>query len=89
MICSTCGLPMSILEDADCPATWYCDGPNDNTKRRGCFGTEPAFFIISDEGAWNNEQGWTDISNGTYFTEAETKSLNLPVGDNVKWVRCP
>ena len=36
-ICPSCGLPMSIVEDATHPRQWYCDGPNDRTDQQGCY----------------------------------------------------
>lgn len=44
-VCPECGLPMSIMDDAELQPDgpiWYCDGPNDNTTEAGCFYAMPA-----------------------------------------------
>ena len=42
--------------------------------------------IIDETGHqfWSNEHGWTDFEEADYFTEAEFKAYNLPLGG--KWV---
>lgn len=35
--CQKCGLPMSYSDQpVDDPPQWLCDGPNDNTDKKGC-----------------------------------------------------
>lgn len=41
-------------------------------------------FSIQENAYWNNEEGWT-TTNPTIFTDAETKTFNLPIGDS-EWV---
>lgn len=36
VLCPSCELPMSLWDDKD-RTEWYCDGPNDNTDKDGCF----------------------------------------------------
>lgn len=45
--CRACGLPMSFMDhdpnaeqNDDIGPHWVCDGPNDNTDQRGCWGVE-------------------------------------------------
>lgn len=38
---------------------------------------------------WDNEMGWVDEYDASFFNEREKRTLNLPVGglrDNVRWV---
>lgn len=35
---------------------------------------------------WSNEDGWGDFKSCTIFTEAETLTLMLPIGNQVEWV---
>lgn len=45
---------------------------------------DETFIIRSDEGFWNNKEGW--VSELEQADKFESKDFNLPVGDNVHWV---
>jgi len=36
---------------------------------------------------WSNEDGWGDFHSATIFTEVETLSFLLPIGEQVEWIR--
>lgn len=41
------------------------------------------FIITSEEGFWNNQQGW--VENKEDATTFYSQELNLPIGKNVRW----
>lgn len=44
--------------------------------------------ILSEEGWWSNDQGWVHHRpDATRFTRDEKDAANLPIGDDVRWIK--
>ena len=45
------------------------------------------YKIHSDDGWWNNDEGWCNYAfEGTTFSAAEQGHFRLPIAKNVRWV---
>lgn len=63
------------MQDINAEKQYVIYSPNESAT---CFGA----------GFWNNEDGWTEFEEATLFTEAEARSLNLPMsaGNDARFV---
>lgn len=63
------------MQDINAEKQYVIYSPNESAT---CFGA----------GFWNNEDGWTEFEGATLFSEAEARSLNLPmsVGNDARFV---
>jgi hypothetical protein len=46
------------------------------------------YVIRGDDGYWSNEDEWVTFASATHFSEEDTELLSLPMGENVRWLKC-